>query len=57
LIENHNLVYGVETIRQIMINNEIWIARSRKNNTEHREWRERKEHKGEMVQYDGSYHK
>lgn len=40
-----------------MINNEIWIARSRKNNTEHREWRERKEHKGEMVQYDGSYHK
>lgn len=57
LIEDHNIVYSVETIRHIMVDNDIWIVKPRKDNTEHREWRERKEHKGEMIQYDGSYHK
>ena len=55
LAEQHNLFYSVETIRQIMITHEIWIPKSRKKNKEHRLWRERKDHKGEMVQYDGSY--
>lgn len=56
LVENHNLIYGVETIRRIMIDNNIWVPKIRKLNSEYREWRPRKEHKGEMEQYDGSYH-
>jgi hypothetical protein len=56
LVENHNIVYGIETIRQIMISNKIWVPKTRKKNNEHREWRTRKEHMGDMIQYDGSYH-
>lgn len=56
LVEEHNLFYSIETIRRIMISHNIWVPSSRKKNKEHREWRERKEHRGEMDQYDGSYH-
>lgn len=41
-------------IRSIMINEEIWKPKAKKKET-HREWRQRKASKGELVQYDGSY--
>ena len=41
-------------IRSIMIKEEIWKPRPKKKET-HREWRQRKASKGEMIQYDGSY--
>ena len=41
-------------VRSIMINEEIWKPKSKKKET-HREWRQRKACKGELVQYDGSY--
>ncbi len=54
LSENHDINYGQETIRQIMIDAEIW--RPKKRRAHHREWRERKECLGEMIQFDGSDH-
>lgn len=54
LSENHNLDYSKETIRQIMIEAGIWIPKKRR--AHHREWRERKEYLGEMIQFDGSDH-
>lgn len=54
LAENHNLDYSKETIRQIMVAAEIW--RTKKQKARHREWRERKECLGEMIQFDGSDH-
>jgi hypothetical protein len=41
-------------VRSIMIEEEIWKPKSKKKET-HREWRQRKASKGELVQYDGSY--
>jgi hypothetical protein len=45
---------GVETLRQWLIGEELWVARRRR--PVHRKWRERKGHFGEMVQLDGSHH-
>ena len=41
-------------IRSIMINEEIWKPKSKPKET-HREWRQRRTCKGELIQYDGSY--
>jgi len=41
-------------VRSIMISEEIWKPKRKKKET-HREWRQRKACKGELVQYDGSY--
>lgn len=45
-----------ETLRAIMIKNNLWKLRPRRKNQEHREWRPRKENYGVMEQYDGCYH-
>ena len=45
---------GVETLRQWLIEEELWVPRRRR--PVHRKWRERKGHFGEMVQLDGSDH-
>lgn len=45
-----------ETLRTLMIKNNLWKPRQRKKNKEHREWRPRKENYGTMEQYDGCYH-
>lgn len=45
-----------ETIRTIMVKNNLWKAKVRKKNKQHREWRPRRDNYGTMVQYDGSYH-
>ncbi|MDO8592392.1 MAG: ISNCY family transposase [bacterium] len=41
-------------VRSIMIAEKIWQPKSKKKET-HREWRQRKASKGELIQYDGSY--
>lgn len=56
LEENHQITIGLETLRQIMINEDLWKPRQRKKNKEYRAWRQRKEYYGEMEQFDGSYH-
>ena len=54
LLEEHNLVINRETLRLKMVKAGLWIPGKRK--VTHRQWRERKEHFGELVQLDGSDH-
>ena len=54
LEENHHLVINHETLRLSMIAAGLWTPGKR--TVKHREWRERKEWFGEMVQLDGSDH-
>lgn len=45
-----------ETLRSLMIKKGLWKPRPRRGPQIVREWRERKESFGELVQFDGSYH-
>lgn len=56
LLELHKIKISDETLRAIMIKNDLWKLRPRRKNKEHREWRPRKENCGAMEQYDGCYH-
>jgi hypothetical protein len=47
---------GRESVRQIMIAENLWRARSRKRSKKIHTWRARKDNYGEMQQFDGSYH-
>src|SRR3990167_7430973 len=55
LKENHGLDRDPKTIRAIMISEGLWKPRQKKNQSEHRAWRRRKDAFGEMEQFDGSY--
>lgn len=54
LVELDKIECSRGAVRAIMIAEEIWLPKRKKKET-HREWRQRKADKGEMVQYDGSY--
>lgn len=54
LIELDKIERSRGAVRSIMIAEEIWQPRRKKKET-HRQWRQRKASKGEMIQYDGSY--
>lgn len=54
LEENHQLIVNHETLRLIMIEAGLWQAKRKKQT--HRQWRERKECLGELIQLDGSDH-
>lgn len=54
LEEIHGFKRDPKTIRQIMINEGLWEPKKRKR-VKYRCFRPRKEHFGEMVQFDGSY--
>lgn len=56
LMEIHKINLGVTTVRNLMIREEFFKPKKRKQNQEHRSWRERKECYGEMEQFDGCYH-
>jgi hypothetical protein len=56
LAERHNIQTNKESVRKLMINYGLWKPKPRIRNKEYRSWRPRKEHYGEMVQFDGSYH-
>jgi transposase len=55
LAEVHHITRDPKTIRRIMIEEELWQAKSRRERVQHREWRERRAAFGELVQFDGSY--
>ncbi|TSC73714.1 MAG: transposase [Parcubacteria group bacterium Gr01-1014_48] len=57
LKEQHNIVLSIETVRKRMITEKLWKPRERKQNKQYHHWRPRKEHEGEMQQFDGSYHR
>jgi len=54
LEQQHSINRDPKTIRQIMINEGLWKPRKRKS-SQYRSRRPRKEHYGEMEQFDGSY--
>lgn len=56
LRENHKLKISKETVRQIMIDAGLWIPKAERLKAHYRAWRDRKEQRGEMEQYDGSKH-
>lgn len=51
----HSINLSDETIRQIMIRNNVWVSRRRKRR-QYFAWRERRSSYGELEQFDGSYH-
>lgn len=54
LSENHNLKVSDETLRLWLV--EKGYRKVKRKKKQHRQWRERKHHYGEMVQIDGSHH-
>ena len=56
LEDNHGIIISKETVRSIMVEIGLRTVKPRKENKEYRAWRPRKEHYGEMLQFDGSYH-
>jgi len=56
LLENHGIKLSKETVRHAMSGAGIWQPRPKKLHAHYRAWRERKEHYGDMEQFDGSYH-
>jgi len=55
LKENHQIKISKEKVRQIMTDMGLWQPKPRKKNKEYRSWRKRKDHYGEMEQFDGCY--
>jgi len=56
LEKHHGITRDPKTIRTIMIDEELWKPKRKKQET-HRSWRQRKACYGELVQFDGSYHR
>lgn len=57
LEERHEIKFSIETVRQLMTEAKLWKPKSRRQTKQYRSWRPRREHYGEMQQFDGSYHK
>lgn len=55
-LEASGVLINKETLRLLMIKKKIWQVKPRRGPQIIREWRERKECFGELVQFDGSYH-
>jgi transposase-like protein len=53
-LAGEGIVVAVETLRRWLLGEGLW-QRKRKRQ-QHRQWRQRKEHAGELVQMDGSHH-
>lgn len=56
LLKQKGISLSDETIRSIMMKETLWKVRSRRGPQIHRQWRERMHMRGELVQFDGSYH-
>ena len=56
LEENHDIKVSRETTRLWMIDAGLWKPRKQKKTGDYRSWRPRKQHYGELEQFDGSYH-
>lgn len=52
----HQIILSKEKVRQIMMEMGLWQTRPRKKNKEYRSWRQRKDYRGEMQQFDGCYY-
>lgn len=52
----HSIGISSEKLRQLMINWNLWQSKPRRKAKNQHHWRARKQHPGEMDQFDGSYH-
>lgn len=52
---DHKIDHDQKTIRQIMIDEQLWKPKTKKKEQPHRAWRERRAAFGEMEQFDGCY--
>src|SRR3989338_7702339 len=57
LEERHGIIRDPKTIRTLMIAEGLWKPAPTKRQSVHRSWRPRRSHVGELVQFDGSYHR
>ena len=57
LLVEYNVKLSKETIRKWMTEQGLWKVKQRKQREVYRSQRKRKDHYGEMQQFDGSYHK
>lgn len=55
-LAGQGVVMSTEALRLLMIEKDIWTPHKRRGPQIVREWRERKECFGEIIQFDGSYH-
>lgn len=53
----HGIHLSKERVRQLMIELGLWKAKRKKENSQYRSWRPRKEWFGQLEQFDGSYHR
>ncbi len=59
LAELHGIERDPTTIRDVMVAAGIWVPRAKRSGAlleVHRAWRERRARRGELIQFDGSYH-
>jgi transposase len=56
LIELHNILLSTQTIRTLMVANDLWKVKPMASEKFPHVWRARKDCFGQMQQYDGSYH-
>lgn len=55
-LAKQDITIGLETLRTLMTEKKLWKPGKRRGPAIHREWRERMSMRGELVQFDGSYH-
>jgi len=55
-LADKGIVMSTEALRLLMIEKDLWKPHKRRGPKIVREWRERKECFGELIQFDGSYH-
>jgi transposase len=56
LTELHNIAFSTQTIRTLMVSNDLWTVKHKSGEKFPHVWRARKDCFGQMQQYDGSYH-
>lgn len=58
LAEGHRISRDAKTVRAVMVDEGLWVPRAKRKGAcaVHRAWRERRARRGELVQFDGSYH-
>lgn len=57
LAEKKDIHRSRESVRRLMVKNGLWEVSPRQGPVIHRQWRERRALYGELVQFDGSYHR
>lgn len=59
LVEHYGIRRDPKTLWSIMVAEKLWVPRRQRggrHGSVHRQWRERRAHRGELVQFDGSSH-